>query len=100
MNLIRILVPFSAQLSPGPVDAYDEVPDHFKRGLASQQHDHLVAADRTTDKIAARAAEIASKGWLLEPHSQERFEELFDELTPQMHARMQEFLVTLALCIH
>jgi hypothetical protein len=81
-------------------DAYYEVPDLFKRGLASQQHDHLVAADRTADKIAARAAEIASKGWLLEPHSEERFVELFDELTPQMHARMQECLVTFALCIH
>ena len=81
-------------------DAYNEVPDIFKLGLASQQHQHRVLADHTADKIAARAATIASKGWLLEPHSQERFEELFDGATPQMHARMQEFLVTLALCIH
>jgi hypothetical protein len=58
----------------------------------------------TADKIAARAAEIASKGWLLEPHSQERFVELFDGPTPQIQttkvSTMQESLVIPALCIH
>jgi hypothetical protein len=81
-------------------DAYNEVPDIFKRGLASQQHQHRVLAYHTADKIAARAATIASKGWLLEPYNQERFEELFEELTPKMESNMRESVVTLALCIH
>ena len=70
--------------------AFEEVPEQFKQGLACQEHFNLVAADRTADKVAARAAEIATEGWLLEPRSQERFVELFDELTPSMQAIMQE----------
>ena len=39
--------------------AFEEVPEQFKQGLACQEHFNLVAADRTADKVAARAAEIA-----------------------------------------
>ena len=76
--------------------AFEEVPEQFKQGLACQEHFNLVAADRTADKVAARAAEIATEGWLLEPHSQEQFDRLFDELTPPVEATMLKSLVTLA----
>ena len=84
--------------------AFEEVPEQFKTGLASQEHFNLVAADRTldkitaraADKITARAAEIVREGWLLQPHSQDQFVRIFDELAPPVEATMLKSLVTLA----
>ena len=78
--------------------AFEEVPEQFKTGLASQEHFNLVAADRTLDKITARAAEIVRdrEGWLLQPHSQDQFVRIFDELAPPVEATMLKSLVTLA----
>ena len=76
--------------------AFEEVPEQFKQGLACQEHFYLVAANRTADKIADRAAEIVAQGLVLQPHSQEQFDRLFDELTPPVEATMLKSLVTLA----
>jgi hypothetical protein len=76
--------------------AFEEVPEQFKTGLASQEHFNLVAADRTLDKVTARAAEIVREGWLLQPHSQDQFVRIFDELAPPVEATMLKSLVTLA----
>jgi hypothetical protein len=41
-------------------DAYMEIPEHYKVGLKSEEHFHLVAAERTQEKVAARVTVITS----------------------------------------
>ncbi len=37
-----------------------QIPEHYKVGLKSEEHFHLVAAERTQEKVAARLTVITS----------------------------------------
>lgn len=66
--------------------SFAEVPEQFKRGLACHEHWNLVATERTQELIAARLAEIAREGWVLQPHTNAEFAAFFAALAPIVEA--------------
>jgi hypothetical protein len=75
-------------------DAYMEIPEHYKVGLKSEEHFHLVAAERTQEKVAARVTVIASNpSWTGLPWTAAQLKSRLDPVQAQFATLIKNHMV-------